>query len=114
LPTRPANTTGANETAIPRALATARTVWRAMRLVSESAIPARCGNESSNWPVEYSGWNCITPVPWVSSARIRSPAKASWSARTGVLYPGPSCEGIGSGSSGWPGLVLHPRKNSSS
>ena len=36
-----------------------------MRLVSASAIPARCGTDSSNWPVEYSGWNCITPVPCV-------------------------------------------------
>ena len=77
MPTRPANTTGANETASPFDRATARIVWRATRLVSASAIPVRCGTEISNCPVEYSGWNCITPVPCVSSARISSVANGS-------------------------------------
>ena len=45
-PTRPANTTGANETASPFDRATARIVWRATRLVSASAIagPVRHGD----------------------------------------------------------------------
>ena len=61
LPTRPAKTTGANEATYPWVRATALIVWRTTRWVSAAAIPTPCGTDSSSCPVEYSGWNCITP-----------------------------------------------------
>ena len=80
MPTRPAKTTGANEATYPWVRATALIVWRTTRWVSAAAIPTPCGTDSSSCPVEYSGWNCITPVPCSSKARISAVANGSTSA----------------------------------
>ena len=85
LPTSPGNTTGANEAARPWFRATARIVCRTTRFVSATAIPVPCGTDSSSCPVEYSGWNCITPVPCSSSARINAVANGSTS--TSAIAP---------------------------
>ena len=76
MPSPPGNTTGANDTSIPCAAATARVVNRNSSSRSAASSGLDGAIDTSNWPGEYSGWTCSTGTSTASSASARSRAKS--------------------------------------